>query len=221
VQSLYSINMQSGSATLIGSTGLRQIAGLDWDEVNNRMVALTVGGDQYAIDTATGGSTLLLDTNFGIPEGSIAMIEGQAYTTLFDNLHRWNGSNLELVGPSGLAPGSDISGLDVGNSTILGLALNGTRPDQLVAFDATTGAATILGETGTNASTVAGLATLGSIGFMSDGQSLFSLNTTTGQASLLGAHGVFGISGIAIVPAPASALLVGLAGLAAGRRRRS
>jgi hypothetical protein len=220
VQSLYSIDASSGAATLVGSTGLRQIAGLDWDEVNNRLVALTVGGDRYSLSTSTGASSMLAEGGFGVPEGSLAMVEGTAFTTIFDELNAWNGSAWQSRGASGLAAGSDISGLDVANGRLLGLALNGTGPDQLVAFDSATGAASIIGLTGTNASTVAGLATLGSRGYMTDGGSLYAIDTLTGGATLIGAHGVAGFSGLAIVPTPGSALVLAAAIGIGGRRRR-
>jgi hypothetical protein len=220
IQSLYSINPGTGAATLVGSTGLRQIAGLDWDDATNRLVALNGAGDQFEI--TTGASTLIANGNFGVPEGSIAFNNGTAYTTIFDNLHAWSGSSWSLIGPSGLTPGADISGLDFGGTMLLGLATNGSSADQLVSFNVVTGAATVIGATGTNAGSVAGLAHafLGGAWYMTDGASLYSLNTATGAASLIGAHGLTGFSGLAFVPTPGAAALLGLGGLTLARRRR-
>lgn len=222
IQSLYSINTSSGAATLIGSTGLRQIAGLDWDASSGQLKALTVGGDQFSLNTTTGASTLVVDGSFGVPEGSVAYANGTAFTTIFDNLNTWNGAAWQQVGPSLLAPGADISGLDFGGTQLLGLALNGSGADQLVAFNSATGTASVIGNTGTNASTVGGLAHafIGGEWYMSDGASLYSLNTTSGAASLIGAHGVGGFSGLAFVPSPGAVGLIGLGGLLAARRRR-
>jgi hypothetical protein len=220
-QSLYAIDAATGVATLVGSTGLRQISGLSWDSVQNRLVALTVAGDQFAIDTATGASTLLVDSSFGVPEGSIAFNGGTAYSTLFDNLHSWNGSAWTQVGTSGLAAGADISGLDFGGGLLLGLAVNGGGADELVSFDVSTGAATVVGATGTNAASVAGLAygfTAGSW-FMTDGDALYTVDEASGAASLVGAHGVSGFSGLAFVPSPGVVALLALSGLVAKRRR--
>jgi hypothetical protein len=221
-QSLYSIDTVTGSATLIGDTGLRRVAGLDWDHVNNRLVALNGAGDQFSVNTHTGATTLIVDANFGIPEGSIAFENGTAYTTVFDNLSAWNGGGWQQIGPSMLAGGADISGLDFGGGMLLGLATFGSDADQLVAYDIISGSATTIGTTGTNAVSVAGLAHafLGGEWYMSDGASLYSLNTTTGSASLIGAHGLSGFSGLAFVPAPGAAVLLGLGGLAVARRRR-
>jgi hypothetical protein len=221
-QSLYSINTSNGVATLVGSTGLRQISDLSWDGANSRLVALTVAGDQFVVDTATGASTLLVDGSFGVPEGSLAFNGGTAYTTLFDNLHAWSGSAWSQVGVSGLGAGADISGLSFGGGMLLGLALNGADADQIVSFNVATGAATVIGSTGTNAGSVAGL-TYGFIGgqwYMTDGGSLYSVNATTGAATYIGAHGLSGFSGLAFVPAPGVAALLTLSGLLLNRRRR-
>lgn len=222
VQSLYTIDAATGAATLVGSTGLRQIAGINFDTSTARLVALTVAGDIYELNITTGASTLVRDGNFGVPEGSVSVEGGTTYTTISDNLHTLGATNWQQVGPSGLAAGSDISGLDFGNGQLLGLALNGTGPDQIVSFNVGTGAASVLGPTGTNASTVADLtyAFLGNQWYMTDGSALYTLNSSTGAASLIGAHGVSGFSGLAFVPAPGAAALLGMGLVVAGRRRR-
>jgi len=224
-QSLYAIDAGTGAASLIGSTGLRQIMGLDWDGGTGRLMALTAAGDAFALDTGTGASTLVTDANFGVSEGSVAYAGGVAFTTIFDNLHTFSGGAWQQVGPSFLAPGADISGLDFGGSQLLGLALNGAGADQLVSFDALTGTAAVLGATGTNASTVGGLAHafLGGAWYMTDGATLYSLDASTGAATSIGSHGVAGFSGLAFVPAPGTLALAGLCGLGGrvvSRRRR-
>jgi hypothetical protein len=105
---------------------------------------------------------------------------------------------------------------------LLGLALNGSGADELVSFDLGTGAATVIGVTGTNTSTVAGLTstTVGGLWYMTDGSTLYSLNTATGSATSIGTHGVAGFSGLAFIPSPSSLLVLGIAGLASARRRR-
>ncbi len=221
-QSLYTIDAGTGAASLVGSTGLRQIAGLDFDGASGRLMALTVSGNLFELNTASGAATLAISTGFGVSEGSAAFSGGTAYTSIFDNLHAWNGAAWQQVGPSLLAPGADISGLDFGGTQLLGLALNGPGPDELVAFNSATGAASVIGLTGTNAPTVAGLtATVGGgAWYMTDGSSLYSINTGTGAAALLGPHGLGGFSGLAFIPSPSTLALLAGATVLAGRRRR-
>lgn len=218
-QSLYAIDTATGAATLIGNTGLRQIAGLDWDLVNHRLVALTVNGDIFQINPATGASTRIVDLAFNIPEGSVLARGNTVQTAIFNNLNTLNGSAWQSVGASGLSGTADISGLEIiENGQIVGLATNGVNGDSLVSFNASTGAATTIGLTGTNSGSLGGLAYNGSL-FMTDGTSLFNVNTSTGAATLVGAHGVTGFSGLAL-PTPGSAAILGLAALSLARRRR-
>lgn len=220
-QSLYAIDASTGAATLIGNTGLRQIAGLDWDSTTRTVVALTVAGDQFDLDLSSGAASLREDAFFGVPEGSIALRGGRAFTTIFDNLNVWSGSEWTEVGTSGLVAGADVSGLDFGGGKLLGIASNGSGNDELVSYNAATGSASVIGLTGTNASSVAGLAYgLGSsVWYMTDGSSLYTLNVATGAASEIGLHGITGFSGLAFVPSPGGAVLVA-AGLLLGTRRR-
>lgn len=55
---------------------------------------------------------------------------------------------------------------------------------------------------------------------MTDGSSLYTLNTTSGTATLVGAHGIGGFSGLAFVPAPGAVALLVLSGFIANRRRK-
>jgi hypothetical protein len=218
-QSLYSIDTGTGQASLIGNTGLNQIAGLDWDLVNHRLVALTVAGDIFQINPATGASTRIVDLAFGVPEGSVLVRGSTIQTVIFNNLNTLSGSGWQSVGASGLSGAADISGLEIVDSgRVVALATNAGNADSLVSFDTTTGAATTIGLTGTNSGSLGGLAYNGSL-FMTDGASLFRVNTNTGVAALVGAHGFSGFSGLAI-PSPGSAAILGFAALSLARRRR-
>jgi hypothetical protein len=218
-QSLYAIDTVTGQATLIGNTGLRQIAGLDWDSSSGRLVALTVAGDVFEISRTTGTSTRIVDLAFNVPEGSVLARSGVTYTSIFNNLHTLNGSTWQSVGASGLAGTADISGLEIlDDGRLVGLAVNAAGGDSLVSFNTSNGLASAIGLTGTNSLSLGGLAYDGTL-YMTDGASLFRVDTSTGAASLIGAHGVAGFSGLAI-PAPATAGIIGFAALTLGRRRR-
>lgn len=226
-QNLYSINPVNGAATLIGSTGLRQISDIAFDPNANALLAHTVAGDIFQLNTLTGAATLLADGATLTPESGFAILPttGRRFTTIFDDLHgsvagpaAW--SNL---GASGLNS-FDVSGLAFDPSLrLFGLVSNSTLADELVEFNLATGSATVIGATGTASVATAGLtfnhATQQLLA--SDGASLFSLDRTTGAATLIGAHGVAGFSGIAYIPAPGSVALVIAGAVTCVRRRRA
>ncbi|GDX97663.1 hypothetical protein LBMAG48_00670 [Phycisphaerae bacterium] len=226
-QNLYSINATTGAATLIGSTGLRQISDITFDPNANALLAHTVAGDVFTLNTLTGASTLLEDGATLTPESGLAILPttGRRFTTIFDNLHAsttgpaaWSN-----VGASGLSS-FDVSGLAFDPSfRLFGLVSNSSLADEFVEFNLATGAATVIGATGTASVATAGLtfnhATQQLLA--SDGASLFSIDRATGAATLIGAHGVGGFSGIAFIPAPGSFALVIAGAVACGRRRRA
>lgn len=225
VQSLYSINPATGAATLIGSTGLRQISDIVYSPGTNALIAHTVAGDLFTLNTATGAASLLADGNTLVPESGLALrnSDGRLFTTIFDDLQGSNATpaGWSSIGASGLNS-FDVSGLAFDASDrLFGLVSNSTLADELVEFNVSTGAATVIGITGTNSDNTAGLTFVGSQLFASDGASLYSINTTTGAASLIGSHGVAGFSGIAFIPAPGSVALLALSGAIVARRRRA
>jgi hypothetical protein len=118
-----------------------------------------------------------------------------------------------IVGPLGAA-GRDTSGLTfLPDGRLLGVALAGGL-DRLIEINPMTGAAFTIGVLGPNV----GLPSVGGLEFdadsgilyYSDASNLYSVNVTSGAATLIGAHGVTEMSGLAAaVPEP-----VGLALLA-------
>jgi hypothetical protein len=56
--------------------------------------------------------------------------------------------------------------------------------------------------------------------YMSDGSRLYTLNASTGVATLIGDHGVSGMSGLAI-PGPSALAVLGSGMLLLGARRRA
>lgn len=224
-QSLYSINPATGAATLIGSTGLRQISDIVYSPGSNALIAHTVAGDLFTLNTTTGAASLLADGNTLVPESGLALrsSDGRLFTTIFDDLHGSNAvaATWSSIGASGLGS-FDVSGLAFsGADRLFGLVSNSTLADELVEFDVNTGTATLIGITGTSSDNTAGLTFVGNQLFASDGSSLYTINTATGAASLIGAHGVAGFSGIAFIPAPGTVALATLGGAMFARRRRA
>jgi hypothetical protein len=227
VQNLYAIDASTGAATLIGSTGLRQISDIAYNPNANALLAHTVAGDIFTLNTLTGSATLLEDGATLVPESGFAILPttGRRFTTIFDDLHASAAApaSWSSVGASGLNA-FDVSGLAFDPSfRLFGLASNSTLADELVEFNLATGAATVIGATGTSSNATAGLtfnhATQQLLA--SDGANLFSIDRATGASTLIGAHGVTGFSGIAYIPAPGSVALLAVGSLAAARRRRS
>jgi hypothetical protein len=224
-QTLYSIDVASGAATPIGSTGLNQIADIAYVGSTNTMYALTVNADLYTLNLSTGAASLVASVNNTIPEGALTrnQITGRMFTSSSDILGEISLTSA-VVSDIGFTnvDDNDISGLAFFDSTLFAYATNGDNADSLLSIDTATGQATRIGFTGVqSAAFVGGLAKdLGRVLFLSDGDALFSVDVTTGQAARIGAHGVAGMSGIAFVPAPAGAAAFIIAGLAASRRRR-
>lgn len=226
-QSLYTINPSTGAATLVGSTGLSQIADIAWDRTTGRLLALTVQADVYRLDLSTGAATLLSARAGIVPEGALAVNStGVVFTSVQDRLHTLDVTSAAVTpsGPLGVSD-NDLSGLAFSAAGgLFAYATNGGLPDALLSIDPVTGAGTRVGLTGfTNTGGLGGLTFLddgaGAL-LLSDGSSLYSVDPTTGGATLIGSHGIGGVSGIAFVPTPGTAVVLGAVGLLAWRRRR-
>jgi len=223
-QSLYTIDTGNGQATLIGDTGVSEIAGIEWD--GSTLWAYTVDSDVYSLSLTDGSATLEADAIDIVPEGGLAF---DASGTLFGV----DGSGiLGTVDPStgaffplgALGPdGNDVSGIafDV-TSGLIGYAKNGTLEDALVLIDTGSGEATTIGATGIDSPGAMGGLDIDELGtmFLHSGGSLYTVDTGTGLASLVGDSNVGGFSGIVFVPAPGALGVLGAAGLLATRRRR-
>jgi DNA-binding beta-propeller fold protein YncE len=99
-----------------------------------------------------------------------------------------------------------------------------TTSDELYTINLATAATTLVGPLGVTTQVGAGLAyhpTIGMLAVNNSGTDTLSvLNLSTGAATLIGNTGTSNMLAIAVIPAPAPLALLGLAGLAASRRRR-
>jgi hypothetical protein len=222
-QSLYAIDPATGAATLIGNTGLVNINDVAWDAASGRLLAYTTAADLYELNFSTGAATLLAARAGTVPEGSLTVDAGGGlFTTNADvlcTLNRATGA-LAPIGVLGLND-NDISGIAFVGGRLFGYAKNGTAADTLVEINPATGQGVSIGALATlSGASVGGLAFDGSTLFLTDSANLFSVDPLTATATLIGAHGVGGFSGLAFIPAPSTAGLLAFAGLAAARRRR-
>jgi hypothetical protein len=223
-QALYQIDTTTGLATMIGDTGVTEITGLSFDFAQGVMYAYTTNADLYTLDLNSGAATLVGNAVQVVPEGDLAMdMQGQMFGVSGGDLGLVDMTSgaFDPLGALGDA-GYDVSGLAFDASgALFGYAMNGTLDDALLQIDAGTGAATLVGPSGLNAgSAVAGMDFDPFSGemYLSDGGSLYTLDLLSGQAGLIGGHGVTGMSGVAFIPAPSSLAVLGV--LVAARRRR-
>ncbi len=219
-QSLYRIDPATGAATVIGNTGLDEINDIAWSQADATLYAYTSRADLYRIDITTGAATLIAARTDTVPEGSLTVSPaGMLFSTDGLELVRVDPLTAALTTVGAIGPDAlDISGLAFGpGQTLYGYDKNGTGDDYLVTLDRTTGLATRVGQTGTtDAGNVGGLTydPTTALLYLTDGSRLYTVNTITGAATPIGAHGVGGMSGLAYVPEPTTLmLLVVVAGL--------
>lgn len=223
-QSLYRIDPATGAATLVGSTGIRQINGIAYD--GSTLWAYTSSADVYRLNLNTGAADLFSSSVAVVPEGDLAFGPGGLWTSDGDvvGLLSVYDASIDQVGLMG-SDASDVSGLAFdGSGTLFGYSKNGSLEDTVVSIDPLTGAATTVGGTGLSSSSAVGaLAYDGSTGAMllSDGSALYSVDTSSGAATFIGGHGVGELSGLAFVPSPVSAAALALLGVGGLRRRRA
>lgn len=227
-QTLYRIDAATGAAVPVGSTGLVQIADIAFQQSTGLMFALTAAADLYTLNLTTGAATLVASSAATIPEGSLTFspFGGGLLATNSDVLASVDLGTAALTnaGPLGVSD-NDLSGLAFGPSgRLLAYAKNGGLPDTIISIDPLTGAATPVGPTGFSSSlSVGGMALDPASGgmYLSDGASLYQVNTASGAAQLIGSHGFTRFSGIAFIPSPgAGALALAAVGTLIWRRRR-
>ncbi|MDJ0848631.1 MAG: hypothetical protein QNK04_09660 [Myxococcota bacterium] len=232
---LYTIDPATGSASLIGPTGVEALGG----------IALAFDGTLYAynlqnlytLNRSDGSATLVGPLGLRAPEGGLIFQPGTG--TLYGvNASISTADELLTIDPTtgaatvvgDLGPeGRDPSGLAFhsdGRLFSVAFKNNMRADDQLITIDPDTAAVTPIGLLGTSvlAPTVGGLAFgPGDSLYFSDHFSLYSVDVDTGAATLIGAHGTgTPMAGLAFIPEPASAtlLLAGLLALAARRQSR-
>lgn len=225
-QGLYSIDASTGAATLIASTGLVNINGISFDTVTGTLYAYTTQADLYKIDVNTGAATLLAQVNATVPEGDLAMTSPASAFAVNGGMFGSVSITTGVFAPIGMlgTAGDDVSGLALDSTgTLFGYAKNGTNADSIVTIDPVSGLATTLGLTGFDAASSVGAMAFDpatAAMYLSDGMNLRLVNTSTGEATLIGAHGVSNLSGLAVIPSPAGTGLALVALVGALRRRR-
>jgi DNA-binding beta-propeller fold protein YncE len=225
---LYSIDTNTGTATLIGPTGQERMIGLvvDVDRTIYAINESAIGSSLWKLNPTTGSSTLVGELGFGLQEGDMTIdpVSGDMYVAngSGDNLYIVNKGTAAatLVGSFGAA-GRDVSGLQFFDGMLYGLALRDNHPDVLGTVNIATGLFTTIGETGTNCGVIAALGRDPASGttyigcpdtdYGSDNK-LYAVNLATGASvpsnALIGVTS--SISGFSVlIPEPSS--IIGLA----------
>ena len=197
---LYRIDPLTGATVVDTSGSLGTVERMDFNPVANRLRVFSSSDQNYRITPGTGLVTAdgvftfaAGDPNFGANPSLVAA----AYTNNF-------------VGASATTLYSIDSNLDT-------LIMHTVGPQFSTL--------TTVGSLGTNFGTSVGFdivnAAAANQAFVSNGQSLFSINLGTGALTSLGTIGGSGVIGLAVVPEPATTGLAALSALALlGRRRR-
>ncbi len=244
---LFSISTADASLTLIGYTGVDNLGALEMSP-DGILYGITTDAQLYSIDPTTALATKVLDLDTGRLtgyEGSLAFgSDGTAYATNFGPVTYPRLLSLDLTTGAGTQIGffdnmssvrRDVNGLGWRDDGVL-VGLD-RYTNSLVEIDPTTGviSSTITTYTEPVFGGIGGMALGSDYGFFATGgpisdanapgsNELYSFDPYTGVATKIGNFNstIFsdGFAGLAVVPEPATLMLLGLGGLSLLRRRR-
>lgn len=211
---IHVIDLATGAATLVNPIGVNDIGGIAFDS-SGVLHGITHSPNEavlYTIDFIGGTASLVNPTTIASPEGALTFHPGTgvlyskrgAPASENDLASIDPGTGLgTIIGPMGLGFDLDLSGMDfLADGTLLAYDTQGPLLDsRLLSIDTTSGAATVIGNTGSPSSSpdFGGLAVDPDtdLVYLSNGTDLFSIDPTTGAATLIGPHST---------PAPISGL---------------
>ncbi len=201
---VYSIDVATGVATPINSSGFALVGGsfgVDFNPVPNALRIVSDAGQNLRI-TAGGTGTLFNDATLSETGIVAAAYSNNFAGTTVTTLYELNAETDSLVRQGGLNGPPSPNGGVITTIGSLGVDISNAGFD-ISGNDGTAYAVLTTGQ--------------------GSGSGLYTIDLTTGQATLVGDFGEDIVQDLAVqqVPAPAGALLLalGLAGLAAARRR--
>jgi len=224
---LYTVDTGTGALFLVGSTGIERVCGLAFD-ADGTLYATgwPLGTTEhltylYTIDVGTGAATMVgwIDVVHasGWIEGDLGInpIDGELYTWhdggVMGELYLVDKATgqVTFVVQGFHNDADDISGLAFhADGTLHGVALTFTNVDDLfVEIDIATGVVATIGATGLNSGVpqVAGMSLESTTGdvFMTVDTELYTIDTSTGLATLVGSHAPTNLGALAfLAPEP-------------------
>lgn len=206
--SFYTVDLATGQLTLasIGASGAPTNTfqlGLDFNPTIDRARIVTDSGQNIVFNPGAGTAQAFTNVFFGAGDVNV-----NASPSLIDNAYTQNFVGAASTRQYAIDYGLDaLVTVDNNNGTLATVGSLGVNTDIFTGFDITT---------------VAGTDTAYAIMMPVGGTSgLYTISLTTGQATLVGGLGFTNqVYSLAIVPAPASAMIVGPALLVMRRRRR-
>lgn len=233
-RALYKIDMDTGAKTLVAtvSSNASTTAGLCYRPDNDTIYLSSSGNDSlYTLDVTTGTATLV-----GAYGDSSVVMHGIEWDTSTGTMYAASGGggnfNAYTINPA-TGAGTLLGPMGVSSFTNLGydsinnvMYATNSGTDAFYSFNRTTGALTLIGSLGgpTNPNGLAFNRDNGKL-YMVDNNTdlLYTIDVSTGVATAVGSTGTGNLLGLVYVPVPTpgAASLMGVAGVAALRRRRA
>ena len=239
---LYAVSLSDATLTLIGTTGIDDFGALEFRESDGFLYGITTGVSSalYRIDASDGSATLIGSLGISTFEGGLAFAtDGTAYgvnagSTTVPILYRLDMDTGAATLIAAFADRHDFDGLGWHGDGLIGLD---RVTNSLLRIDPATAATTLLQAVDPIVGGIGGMVLNGEFGYFATAGSearvpgsneLFTFDPKSGTHEVVGTFTVggeplpgTGIAGLAIIPEPATILLlaVGCAGLLNRRRR--
>ncbi len=239
---LYSVSCSDAALSLIGMTGIADLGALEFRESDGFLYGITTGGSSalYRIDASDASPTLVGPLGLFTFEGGLAFApDGTAYgvnagTTSVPILYQINMDTGQATAIAAFGDRYDFDGLGWHRDGLIGLD---RVTNALLSIDPATAETSLILDVEPIVGGIGGMVLTGEFAFFATAgteagtpgsNELYTFDPKTGTHELVGSFtvdseplGGSGIAGLAIIPEPATLLLlaVGSASLMARRRR--